>query len=126
MRIDSFFSSIERTNIEISSLIVLFCQFFICDRKSEPNSEPIGATLSIALMLALPRNRPYIYLLGAVVAYSLWKWYKLSQNWKRGSHSLQDSDEDVAVLLFVDHRKVNRGNEVNQRTTMESDVAKEM
>ena len=98
----------------------------MCDRKSEPNSEPIGATLSIALMLALPRNRPYIYLLGAVVAYSLWKWYTLSQNWKRGSHSLQDSDEDVAVLLFVDHRKVNRGNEVNQRTTMESDVAKEM
>ena len=44
-------------------------------------------------------GRRLTYLLGVVVAYSLWKWYTLSDDWKKGSRSLSDSDDSVFVYL---------------------------
>ena len=102
MRTDSFFSSIERTNIEISSLIgIILIHPSTVTRVGSRIWSPIPAIPAIAPMLAQPRNRQFVYLLGAIVAYSLWKWYTLSQNWRRGSHSLPDSDIRVAVFFFI-------------------------
>lgn len=51
-------------------------------------------------MIAPNLGRQVAYVLGAVVAYSLWKWYTLSNEWKNGSRSISDSDNSVGFAQY--------------------------